>query len=259
MSDDLQLAAVRQQNIVALINKNQSAKLGELCERFGVSEATIRRDLATLETKGQLSRTHGGAVTNRPVSLDLSNENRAVSNVEEKGRIAVAAAKLITGNQTVFLDAGTTALEIARRAPEKSSCRFVTSSLGIANELRKQGINFLYVIGGTYLEVNDSFSGSIAISTIRSLSFDLAFLCVAAIDLERKQISVGSETYSQVQKEVISVSRQNYVVADHTKFRSSAFVSTATLNQLDGVITTDLVDRELLERMKVSNLDVVLG
>ncbi len=114
MPDDTQLVAVRQQQIADLINKNESAKLGELRTSFGVSEATIRRDLAALEAKGMIMRTHGGAVANLLVSQVLPNENRAVSNVEEKTRIARAASKLIKGAETVFLDAGTTALQIAR-------------------------------------------------------------------------------------------------------------------------------------------------
>lgn len=259
MSDETQLAAVRQKGIVDLINRNQSAKLGELCAHFSVSEATVRRDLAALEKRGVLSRTHGGAVANPPVSLDLSNENRAESNVEEKGRIGGAAMQLISGEKAVFLDAGTTALAIARRAHEQPQCRYVTSSLGIANELRKQNVTFLYLIGGTYLAVNDSFVGSIAVSAIRSLSFDIAFLCVSSVDVQRQKISIGSEVYSQVQKEVISVSREKYVIADHTKFRGSAFVSTATFDQIDGVITTDLVGQKAIEEMQLANLDLILA
>ena len=259
MSEDTQLAAVRQQQIVDLINRNQSAKLAELRSNFGVSEATIRRDLAALESKGVIVRTHGGAVTNLLVSQVEPNESRAVSNVDEKVRIGIAATKLITGEKTVFLDAGTTALQIACEAQENTRCRYVTSSLGIANELKKRSVPYLYVIGGAYLELNDSFTGSIAISTVRSLSFDIAFLCVSSIDVERQQVSIGLDAYSQVQKEVIGVSRQKYVVADHTKFRTGAFVSTATFDQIDGVITTDLVGKTAIEKMKLANLDVVLA
>ena len=254
MSEDTQLAAVRQQQIVDLINRNQSAKLAELRSNFGVSEATIRRDLAALESKGVIVRTHGGAVTNLLVSQVEPNESRAVSNVDEKVRIGIAATKLITGEKTVFLDAGTTALQIACEAQENTRCRYVTSSLGIANELKKRSVPYLYVIGGAYLELNDSFTGSIAISTVRSLSFDIAL-----VDVERQQVSIGLDAYSQVQKEVIGVSRQKYVVADHTKFRTGAFVSTATFDQIDGVITTDLVGKTAIEKMKLANLDVVLA
>ena len=77
--------------------------------------------------------------------------------------------------------------------------------------------------------------------------------------MERQQISIGCEPYSQVQREVIAVSRQKYVVADHTKFRASAFVSTASFDQIDGVITTDLVGQETIEGMQQANLDLILA
>ncbi len=259
MPDDTQLVAVRQQQIADLINKNESAKLGELRTSFGVSEATIRRDLAALEAKGMIMRTHGGAVANLLVSQVLPNENRAVSNVEEKTRIARAASKLIKGAETVFLDAGTTALQIAREAHQNTKCHYVTSSLGVANELRMRCVPHFFVIGGSYLEVNDSFTGSMAISTIRSLSFDISFLCVSSVDIDRQQVSIGIDAYCQVQKEVIRASRKNYVVTDHTKFRAGAFVSTASFEQLDGVVTTDLVDQIAIQRMRAANLDVILA
>lgn len=259
MSDDTQLAAVRQRGILDLINRNQSAKLGELRSTFGVSEATIRRDLAALEKRGVLSRTHGGAVANPPVALIMPNENRAVKDVAEKGRIGKAAMDLLFGDKTVFLDAGTTALEIARRAHEGTHCRFITNSLGIANTLRERNVRFLYLIGGSYLAANDSLVGSIAISAIRSLSFDIAFLSVTAVDIQRQQISAGSEVYSQVQREIVGASREIYVIADHTKFRGSAFVRTATFDQLDGVITTDMVDQEVIEKMRLANLEVIVA
>lgn len=258
MSDDNQLAAVRQKNILELVNRNQSAKLTELLEHFGVSEATIRRDLATLEKKGVLVRTHGGAVANKFVSQDWSNEQRAVTNVEEKSRIGKAATKLMAGDKTIFLDAGTTAMQIAREVENNSASRFVTNSLGIANELRHKNTASMYLLGGAYLTINDSFTGSIAINAIRSLSFDIAFLCVSAIDVKRHNVSIGSELYSQVQKEVIAVSRQSYVVADHTKFRSSAFVITANFAQIDGVITTKLADPAAIETARSAGLEVIV-
>lgn len=258
-TDDNQLAAVRQQSILELINQKHSAKLGELCETFGVSVATIRRDLASLEERGQLSRTHGGAMTNLPVSKDYTNEYRSISNVDEKARIGKAVVSLFTDDKTVFLDSGTTAVEVAKCIPTDCSCKFVTNSLSIATILKRRNAAEFYLIGGAYGEVNDSFGGSIAIASIRSMSFDLAVICVSAIDIERQQISIGNEAYSQVQKEIISVSRLIYIVADHSKFHSSAFISTASFDQLNGIVTTKGLKSSTLEQLKNSGLDVILG
>lgn len=258
-SDDTQLIAVRQHSILELINQKQSAKLTELCKTFSVSVATIRRDLASLEKRGEITRTHGGAMTNMPVSKDFTNEDRSVSNVVEKARIGKAIVHLFTGDKTVFLDSGTTAVEIAKCIPVECSCKFVTNSLSIAAILKRRNADKFYLVGGAYGEVNDSFGGSIAISTIRSMSFDLAVLCVSAIDVERQQISVGNEAYSQVQKEIIGVSRQNYIAADLSKFRASAFICTASFEQLDGIVTNDGLNSAIVEQLKASGLDLIIG
>jgi DeoR/GlpR family transcriptional regulator of sugar metabolism len=249
MSNDYHFAAARQKKIIDLIEKNQSVKLGELRSLFGVSEATIRRDLVVLEGKNTLTRTYGGAVANLMVSEDSSNEDRAITNVEEKLKISKAACKLISEGQTVFIDSGTTAIQLASVLPKDMNCNYVTNCRGVANELYRRGMMSFYLIGGSYLEINDSFVGTLAVDVIRSLSFDIAFLCVSGVDVHRQQLSLRSDVYRQSQREVIAVSRQNYVLADHSKFSASAFFSTATFDQIDGVITSDLIGQEMIDKL----------
>ena len=106
------------------------------------------------------------------------------------------------------------------------------------------------MIGGSYQPVNDSFTGTLAISALRSLSFDIAFLCCSAIDVDRRSISVASEAYSQMQKEVISNTRRRYVVADTSKFRPNAFMQTARFDQISGIITNREVDSEIVTQLE---------
>lgn len=247
MPNDYHFAAARQKQIKKLIDKNHSVKLGDLRELFDVSEATIRRDLVALEEKKVLTRTYGGAIANLMVSEEVSNEDRAITNVEEKLRISKAACNLISEEQTIFIDSGTTAIQLSSVVPKDSKCNYVTNCRGVANELYRRGIRSFYLVGGSYLEINDSFVGALAVDAIRALSFDIAFLCVSSVDLQRQQISLGSDDYSQIQREVIAVSRQNFVLADHSKFRASAFFSTATFDQIDGIITSDLIGKEMID------------
>lgn len=249
MPNDYHFAAARQKKIIDLIEKDHSVKLGDLRALFDVSEATIRRDLVALEDRNVLTRTYGGAIANLMVSEELSNEDRAITNVQEKLKISKEACELITEEQTVFIDSGTTAMQLASILPKNMKCNYVTNCRSVANELYRRGIMSFYLIGGSYLEINDSFVGALAVDSIRALSFDITFLCVSAIDLKRQQISLGSDDYSQIQREVIAVSRQSYVLADHSKFRASAFFSTATFDQIDGVITSDLIGKEMVDEI----------
>lgn len=255
----LQLSAVRHRRLLEAVRQRGAMSIRELCEYLQVSDATVRRDLTLLDRKGLLSRTHGGVVANSIVNYDLPESARAHLHEEEKQRIGVAAIDMLEGEETVMIDAGTTALSIARHARRKPGCTFVTTSLGISQILKEQGVEQHYLIGGSYLAVDDSFCGSLAIAAIRALSFDVAFICASAIDVRRRAISMGSEAYAQVQKEILAVSREKVVVADHSKFRASAFSLTADFDDLDAIITDKNIedsarmalDREELELLLV--------
>ncbi len=256
--DGPQLSAVRQHRLLEIVRERGAMGIRELCDYLNVSDATVRRDLTYLDRRGLLSRTHGGVVANSLVSHDLPDSARLHLNEEEKRRIAETAIDMLEGSETVLIDAGTTTLPIAMNARRKPNCTYVTTSHGISQILKDQGIAKHYLIGGSYLPINDSYCGSIAVAAIRSLSFDVAFLCVTAIDVQRRAISMGSEPCAQVQREIVSVSRQNIVVADHSKFRASAFVQTVTFDKLDAILTVEEVDSSVKKAFAGEKLELRL-
>ncbi|MFK7996402.1 MAG: DeoR/GlpR family DNA-binding transcription regulator [Granulosicoccus sp.] len=259
MTEKFQLVASRQRKLLELINTNSAANVNELAEFFGVSEATVRRDLSAMEGKGLLARSHGGAVTISPSSRDTPREIRSNSNVLEKLRIGQEALKLLHGDETVFLDAGTTAVLVASELAKQRGCTFITSSLGVANILAEKEHPHIYLVGGNYHPINQAFGGKLAINAINEFSFDIAFLCVASVDVERCSISIALEPYSQVQQKVISVSRRSYVIADHTKFKPSAFSVSAGFNEIDGVITGTEVDKSVARKCATNDLELILA
>ncbi|MDW3225714.1 MAG: DeoR/GlpR family DNA-binding transcription regulator [Paracoccaceae bacterium] len=259
MSDNFELAAVRREKIVDLVVLRGAMTLRDLCDHFSVSNATMRRDLQALDGEGRVERTHGGVMKITSVLGDLPNDQRKVVGAEEKRRIGLAAINLLNGDEVVFLDAGTTAHAVAVQANKKPNCTYVTTSLGIAKKLQSLGITDFYLIGGAYEPINDSFAGTLAIEALRSLSFDVAFICCSAIDLKNQSISVASEAYSQVQKEVLSNSRTKLVIADGSKFKPSAFMRTATFSQISGIITNGDANEADLDLIRKSNLELVLS
>jgi DeoR/GlpR family transcriptional regulator of sugar metabolism len=258
MSENFKLAAVRRNKIAELVGLHGAIGFRDLCDQFDVSEATIRRDLQTLDAKGLVARTHGGVMVNTNVMADLPNEERKTVGAEEKRRIGIAAIDMLAGDEVVFLDAGTTAEAVADNAHKKKDCSYVTTSLGVANQLQSQGIRDFYVIGGSYQKVNDSFAGTLAISAVRSLSFDIAFLCCSAVDVNKRSISVASEVYSQVQKEVILNTRRSFVVADSSKFKFNAFMRTARFDQISGIITNRELEADMVAQVEQAEMELVL-
>lgn len=259
MPENVNLSGVRRRRIAELVEERGSVAVSDLCEKFGMSEATIRRDLRELGEQGVVTRTHGGVMINSRVMSDLPNEERKLVAAEQKRRIGIAAINSLSGDEVVFLDAGTTALCIADCAHQKPDCRYVTTCLGVARRLRAQSIQNFFMIGGSYQSVNDSFAGILAVSALRSLSFDIAFLCCSAIDLDRRCIAIGDEAYSQIHKEAIASSRRNIVVAHHEKFSANAFIRTASFDEIDGITTNRELDEETATRLASTNLEVILA
>ena len=258
MHENADLSGVRRRKIAQMVHEQGSVAVRELCEQFGMSEATIRRDLRELDDLGVVTRTHGGVMMNSRVMADLPNEQRKQVGLEEKRRIGRAAIEQLVGDEVVFLDAGTTALAVADHAGMRPACRYVTTCLSAARSLREQDIPSFFMIGGSYQSVNDSFAGTLAITALRSLSFDIAFLCCSAIDIARRSIAVGDEAYSQVQKEAITASRRNVVVAHRDKFSANAFIRTALFDELDTIITDRGLERDSVARLQDAGLEVVL-
>lgn len=258
MTDDNRFGAARRRKIVDLVEGRGSVAVGELSRELGVSAATIRRDLRELGDNGKVTRTHGGVVNNSGF-IDLPNDERMLLYSEEKRRIGRAAIELLSGDETVFLDAGTTALAIAENAHLRPDCRYVTSCLRIASRLRDQGVKKFYLIGGAYIGVNNSFGGSLAISAIRTLSFDIAFLCCSSIDLESSSIAISDESYSQIQVEVVSASSRNIVVAHHQKFEARGFIKTASFDDIDCIVTDTGLDNQIRRGVERVNVSVVLS
>ena len=124
-----------------------------LRDKLEVSLATIRRDLQELEDRGLLRRTHGGAISIEPLFYeafrhDRSFQDQVGSFAEEKRRIALAAAELITPGDTIALTAGTTTTEVVRSLHTLGGITVVTNTVNVAMELSNRKDVDVFVTGG---------------------------------------------------------------------------------------------------------------
>ncbi|TPL02151.1 MULTISPECIES: DeoR/GlpR family DNA-binding transcription regulator [unclassified Mesorhizobium] len=241
----LNTAEDRQAKIVELLRDELFLDIRGLTQRFQVSVATMRRDLGELEEAGLLRRTHGGAVSINQVSNDPSNADRAISHLTEKRTIAAAAAVMISEGDTVLLDAGTTALEVAKLLRTRAGLTFITNGSDIIAELLRGEAPSVYAVGGEYAEINRSFRGPLAEHFIRQFNVDKLILNAASIDLDRGLIFTGSPVNASIQQAMIEVSRRVIVVADYSKFTKPSF-SVVTKIEDVGAIVTDAGGRSII-------------
>lgn len=231
-----------------------------LAGRFRASPATIRRDLAALEQKGLLRRSHGAAMASAPVvdqdfRRDSGFQEQMSRMAEAKRRIGVLAAKQVEDGQVIAFGAGTTTTQTARALRSLRGVTVVTNSLGIALELARRDDLRIFVTGGYLHGGWFSLTGAHAIEAVRGFCIDLLFLSVSAIDPSRGLMESHTEEAS-LNRALLGQSRRKIVVADHTKIGKTAAHVLCPLDQIDRVITDVGAPKRTLSALRRKGVEV---
>ena len=218
----------------------------DLATRLGVSEMTIRRDLADLEKEGGIRRTHGGAVSTRGRSYEPPFILRENENQNAKRIIGKVAASLVADGDSIALDIGSTTLEIARNLVGRRNLTVITSSLHIANLLYSQPDIRLILSGGIVRLGEASMIGDLAKYAYQNLYVDRLFLGVGAIDAQSGLTEYNWDD-ALVKQAMIGSAKEVILVTDASKFDRVAFARVAHLNVIHQVVTDRPPTGELLE------------
>ncbi|MEK0316857.1 DeoR/GlpR family DNA-binding transcription regulator [Cohnella sp. 56] len=230
----------RQRQIHEQIAQSGEVRISELSERYGVTEMTIRRDLEKLEEGGSVRRTFGGAIY---VYRDVALQERTGLFTDEKVRIGRHAAALIGAGESVFLDGGTTTLQIARALRPGQQVTVITNALNIAAELASKQIPTI-MTGGMLLESTHSLVGPIAAQSLAGMAFDRAFLGATGLN-EAHGFSNSNLYEAEIKRIAVRQAKETIVVLDHTKFGARVLVSFAGLGDVNRIVTDRLPEGEL--------------
>ena len=212
----------RADQILRELRQKGSLSLDELIADLGASAASVRRDLAKLEAKGLVRRTHGGVILVEPLlyepfRYDSLFQNREQHRTAEKRKIGLAAAELILENETVGFTAGTTTTHVARNLRNRHNIRVITNAINIAMELSNCPGLKTFVTGG-FVQWAGSFSlvGHAAITSLSDIYMDRVFVSVCGIDPARG-ITVIEPEEGLTFRSMIQQAKQTIVVADSSK------------------------------------------
>ncbi|MFN3742311.1 MAG: DeoR/GlpR family DNA-binding transcription regulator [Anaerolineales bacterium] len=236
----------------------KSVQVTELCARFGVSEMTIRRDLAQLERAGLVRRIHGGAISARGRSYEPPFLTRVTTNLEAKQRIGLRAAELVNDGDSIALDVGTTTLEVARNLQRKRNLTVITNSLQIANILANQSGIRLIIAGGIVRPGELSIIGHIAEHTFQSFYVDKLFLGVGGISLEAGLTEFNLED-TLVKQAMVRTAKECIVVADSSKLNRVAFAHIVPLTDIHTLVTDTAADPQILQRLRELGIRIILA
>ena len=231
------LAVERRNKIEELIQKNKSVLVPELAKQFDVTTETIRGDLEKLEKQGVLIRTYGGATLVEGSESDIPVSDRDVINYEGKQRIGKRAARIIKDGETVFLDASTSSLHIARNIKEKKSLTIITNSERIIHELSSCENIRVMSTGGLLSTRNMSYVGRIVEKTIRENYFaNKVFFSCRGATLARG-LTESNEAEAEIKKAMIDCSESVFFLCDHTKIGKIGVPVISDFSKIDTLIT----------------------
>ena len=252
------LTRQRRQLILKRLAAERQIVARELSVELGISEDTIRRDLRELAAIGLLERVHGGALPASPALADFETR----SQLESRGKqvIAVAAAGLIRTGQIVFIDGGTTCLQLAKALPDSLTATVVTHSPTIAAELalpRHAGIDVI-LIGGTLYKHSVVAVGAMAVEAIASLQTDIYFMGASGISVQAG-LCTGHLEEAHVKRAVMARATTTWVLASREKLNAASPFLIAPCESATGIILEKSTPRPDIAAFEQLGLQVLLA
>lgn len=232
------LAVERRSNIEQLIQKNKSVLVLELAKQFDVTTETIRGDLEKLERQGVLIRTYGGAtIVDTTNDADLTTHERDTVNFEGKQKIGKKAAEMIKDGETIFLDASTSCLHLARNLKDKRSVTVITNAERVVAELSQYENIKVICTGGRLVNKNLSYEGRVVEDTIRKYYYaNKFFFSCAGVTLQRG-LSERTESEAEIKKAMMDCSESSIFLCDHKKLGRLGVPVLTNLKNVDCMIT----------------------
>jgi DeoR family transcriptional regulator, fructose operon transcriptional repressor len=250
------LPTQRRQAILAEIRAKNAVSAEALARRYAVSVETIRRDLRSLQSQGLLERVYGGATKPSVRSTEGSFTARSTRNIGRKQAIAALAADLVQPDETLILDVGTTALEVAKALPESFRGRVLTNSVPVAMALAaREGVDLL-LCGGQVRPGDAACWGAHAEAFFSEFYADRAFLGSGGVHPD-----AGLTDYYPaevvVRRTIIAHSASSYVLADSSKLGVIAVHRVCPLDRLTAIITDDQENADEAAALRGAGIDVL--
>ena len=251
----------RFQIILTALQQTGSVSVDELSTELNVTVVTIRRDLDSLEQRGLLRRTHGGAVSIEPLFYEPFRRDRSfLAQVErqadEKRRIGRAAAALIRQNDTIAVTPGTTATEVIRGLPLNYNLTVVTNTANVAMELSKRKDVNVFVTGGHLHGEWFSLVGPTAIRSLDNMLIHTLFLGADGLDSEWGASCFSSDE-AELNGTMVTHARRHVAVVDHTKFGVVANWRICHTSTLQTIVTDTGATDEMIAPFQRLGIEII--
>lgn len=239
--------------ILAELYASKEVTASSLAAALSVSEATVRRDLRVLAQEGQIVLNYGGATL--PGHVDFSYRSKAIRNVEAKRIVGELAGELIAEGDQIFVDSGTTCAQLAGHLKRKRSLSVIVNSARLALELDSPNLQVI-LLGGEYRPDRMDNVGPLANTTLSELHGYHAF--VSADGMNREVGLMASDVESAyIFRLAVANAKATTLLADHTKFHSTALCRIVGWDWISRVVTDRRPDEEWMTFFAERKIEVI--
>ncbi len=231
------IPAQRRQRILDALREDGAVSIRALAAALETSAVTIRRDLDYLDSIGELTRTHGGALAGQPTRESPYSE-KVVQARREKEAIGALAATLVADGDVVVIGPGTTTEVLAKALAQRVGLTVVTNSLLVAEAFGETTGNEVIVTGGTLRASIRALVGEATNHTLRGLNADLTFLSGNGMDAEFG-LSTPNMTVADSDRSLAAAGNRVVALVDHTKFGVRTAIQTLAPSSITDLITDE--------------------
>lgn len=243
----------RREEIISLLYRNGACDVSQLASEVGVSEATIRRDLALLESQGAIERQWGGAVMRAEVNYHPSFKTRLGRHSIAKQSLALAAAEMVAPNSVVGISGGTTCTQLAWALFNRPT-NIVTNAVNIAIELRSLRRAKVILTGGVLKSNSYELVGAGADEILRKHNIELFFFSCSGVS--ERGFTRRDYAEAGVIRTFLSVSAHNVIMIDDTKLGRDHGARIADFGEVHTVLCNERVSPEWREIMASGGAEV---
>jgi DeoR family transcriptional regulator, aga operon transcriptional repressor len=252
----------RRERMLALIKEREFVRVGELRDRFGISEVTVRSDLAALADRGEIHRLRGGAIPRAALGQERPFEESETSYALEKLAIGEAAAELVGDGESVLIDVGTTAVAAARALAARSELRdVVVFTNGIATALALEPAiprMAVIVLGGTLRPLQHSLVDPLAAHILDQISANTLLLGCNGVHPTGGITNINLPE-AQIKRRMVKAARRRIVVADGSKIGRIELAHVCGVDQVEVLVTDESASPAVLASIREHGCEVVIA
>lgn len=228
--------ADRLKTLAEALAKHNVMHLRDAASLLGVSEMTVRRDIAA--NPGHFTYLGGYIVSadDVPNAVGYSLEQEKDHFAQAKAQASAHAARLVAENDTIFIDCGTTLAAFARLIPAQLQITAVCYSLNVAEILRRMPNVRMILLGGVYVPSSDSFSGADSLETLRRMGINKAFISAGGVDPARG-VTCWNVHEVAIKQAAMASAVERHLVVDASKFGVVKAWRFSQMEDFDSIIT----------------------